>query len=139
MRALCGEPSGTLRRRAPFQAYFQQGLAAYPELRFELLRVLTGVDSMLLYYRSVNGLLAAEMMTFNGEGERVSVRVRYVKEWGDGDKPKTSRWPEFADSGPSTSGPESAQASYSTVNSEVIPCAKCGFPVAGSGKKQISP
>jgi hypothetical protein len=80
VRALCGEPSGTLRGRASLQAYFQQGLAAYPELRFELLRVLTGVDSMLLYYRSVNGLLAAETMIFNREGEIESVRVHYAKE-----------------------------------------------------------
>ena len=80
VRTLCGEPSGTLRGRAPLQAYFQRGLDAYPDLRFELLRVLTGVDSMLLYYRSVNGLLAAEMMTFNREGEIESVRVQYVRE-----------------------------------------------------------
>lgn len=80
VRALAGEPSGTIHGREALRAYFQRGLQAYPALHFDLLRTLIGVDSMLLYYRSVNGLLAAEMMTFNGEGQIESVRVHYAKE-----------------------------------------------------------
>ena len=56
------------------KAYFQKGLLAYPDLRFEPVRTLTGVDSMLLYYHSVNGLLAAEMMIINDAGQIENVR-----------------------------------------------------------------
>jgi len=78
--ALSGEPSGTIHGRIPLRAYFQKGLHAYPDLHFELIRTLTGVDSLLLYYRSVNGLLAAEMMTVNRDELIQAVRVHYVKE-----------------------------------------------------------
>jgi hypothetical protein len=78
--ALCGEPSGTIHGCESLKAYFGKGLQAYPDLHFELIRTLTGVDSLLLYYRSVNGLLAAEMMTLNSNGRIQTVRVHYVKE-----------------------------------------------------------
>ena len=78
--ALSDEPSGTIHGREPLKEYFRKGLQAYPDLHFELLRTLTGVDSLLLYYRSVKGLLAAEMMTVNGEGQIQAVRVHYVQE-----------------------------------------------------------
>ncbi|MBI4000455.1 MAG: nuclear transport factor 2 family protein [Nitrospira defluvii] len=80
VRALVGESSGTIHGREPLRAYFQKGLQAYPDLHFELVRTLTGIDNMLLYDRSVNGLLAAEMMTINEEGQIETVRVHYVKE-----------------------------------------------------------
>ena len=78
--ALSGEPSGTIHGREPLKEYFRKGLRAYPDLRFELIHTLIGVDSLLLYYRSVKGLLAAEMMLINGEGQIQTVRVHYVKE-----------------------------------------------------------
>ena len=77
---LSGEASGTICGREALSAYFRKGLQAYPDLHFELIRTLIGVDSLLLYYRSVTGLLAAEMMIINGEGQIHTVRVHYVKE-----------------------------------------------------------
>lgn len=65
---LTADPSGTLRGKTALRDYFSRGLAAYPDLRFELIRVLTGVDSVTLYYRSVNGLYAAETMQVGGDG-----------------------------------------------------------------------
>lgn len=78
--ALSGKPSGTIRGREPLKAYFRKGLQAYPNLHFDQIRTLIGVDSLLLYYRSVNGLLAAEMMTVNGNGQLQTVRLHSVKE-----------------------------------------------------------
>lgn len=78
--ALSGDPSGTLHGREKVAAYFRRGLQTYPDLRFDLLRILIGIDSLLLYYRSVNGLLAGEMMTVNAEGLIKTVRAHYVKE-----------------------------------------------------------
>ena len=42
-----------------------------PTLRFELIQVLTGVDSITLHYRGVRGL-AAEVSFFNAENEVVA-------------------------------------------------------------------
>ncbi|MBS0170876.1 MAG: nuclear transport factor 2 family protein [Nitrospira sp.] len=79
--ALSADASGTIRGLDRVRTYFRQGLTAYPDLRFELVRVLVGVGSLVLYYRSsVQGLLAAEMMIVNGEGLIQTVRVHYVKE-----------------------------------------------------------
>jgi hypothetical protein len=78
--ALSGDQSGTLHGRERLAAYFQKGLQAYPDLHFDFIQILTGIDSLLLYYRSVNGMLAAEMMTVNAEGLIQLVRVHYVKE-----------------------------------------------------------
>ncbi len=78
--ALSGDPSGTLHGRERLTAYFRKGLQSYPDLHFDLLHVLTGINSLMLYYRSVNGLLAAEMMTVNRDELIQSVRVHYVKE-----------------------------------------------------------
>jgi len=65
---LTGDPSGTLRGKTALRDYFGRGLAAYPGLHFELLRTLTGVGSVTLYYRSVNGLHAAETMLVGADG-----------------------------------------------------------------------
>ncbi len=65
---LTGDPSGTLRGKAALRDYFSRGLAAYPDLHFELFQVLSGVDSVTLCYRSVNGLHAAETMQVGEDG-----------------------------------------------------------------------
>ena len=74
---LANEPSGTLQSATALRAYFSKGLAAYPNLQFELLDVLTGVTSVTLYYRSVQGKLAAEVMKLNGAGLIARVDVHY--------------------------------------------------------------
>lgn len=79
---LVNEPDGTLHGASALRAYFSKGLAAYPELRFELLDVLTGVSSVTLYYRSVKDKLAAEVMRLNADGLIARVEVHYR----DGDK-----------------------------------------------------
>lgn len=75
--ALANEPSGTLRRASVLRAYFAKGLVAYPQLRFELLDVLTGMDSVTLYYRSINDKVAAEVMSLNADGLIARVEVHY--------------------------------------------------------------
>lgn len=74
---LMDEPSGTIRGKEKLKSYFQKGLSSYPELRFELFEVLTGVNSLVVYYRSVNNLLAAEIMVLNHEGKIAQVFAHY--------------------------------------------------------------
>ncbi len=79
---LLGDPTGTVRGKAALRDYFARGLAAYPDLRFTLQRVLTGVDSLTLCYRSVNNLDAAEVMRLGPDGRVARVWAHYAP--GDG-------------------------------------------------------
>ena len=60
---LAGEPSGTLKGKDAVGAYWAKALQLNPDLRFELLSTLVGVNSITLYYKSVRGL-AAEVFHF---------------------------------------------------------------------------
>ena len=66
-----GEPSGVLKGKAAVRPYWEQGLAAQPPLRFELLDVLTGIRSITIYYRSVGRRVVAEVLEFNPQKEVV--------------------------------------------------------------------
>ncbi|MBI3802464.1 MAG: nuclear transport factor 2 family protein [Nitrospirae bacterium] len=76
---LFGEPTGTLHGKEQLRSYFEKGLAAYPDLTFELQTTLSSINSVVLYYRSVKNLLAAEVMFFNSEGKVVKVVAHYAE------------------------------------------------------------
>lgn len=76
---LSDNPEGTLRGKDRLRGYFAKGLAAYPELHFELLDVFWGVRSAVLRYRSVNGLVAAETFEFDAQGLVARVQCHYDK------------------------------------------------------------
>ncbi len=65
---LAGAPAGTVIGREALRPYFENALKRFPQLTFRLDQVLTGVGSVVLYYRSVNNLQAAELMEFDGFG-----------------------------------------------------------------------
>jgi len=72
------EPTGTIRGKEALEAYFGQALEKYPHLGFELLHILTGVNSVTILYRSLHrGSLGAEVMTLNGQGKVSRVTVHY--------------------------------------------------------------
>ncbi len=75
---LVGEPSGTIRGKDKLREYFGKGLAAYPDLKFEPLQVLTGVKSLTIYYISVKGMLAAEVMYPGSDGRIKRAVVHYA-------------------------------------------------------------
>ena len=55
---IAGEPSGSLRGKAALRAYWSRALAMLPDLRFELIDVLAGVDAVTLHYRGHRGPVA---------------------------------------------------------------------------------
>jgi len=72
------EPTGTLRGKQALEAYFAKALEKYPNLGFELLHILTGVNSVTILYRSLHrGSMGAEVMTLNGKGMVSRVVVHY--------------------------------------------------------------
>lgn len=60
-------PSGVLRGKAAIRPYWAAGLAATPPIRFELLDVFAGVDSIVIHYRSVGRKLVTEILEVDGE------------------------------------------------------------------------
>jgi ketosteroid isomerase-like protein len=71
------EPSGTLKGKDSVGAYWKIGLAATPPLKFELIDVLTGVNSITLYYRRVSGRVAAEVLIVNAQGKVAKGMAHY--------------------------------------------------------------
>jgi hypothetical protein len=53
------------------KCYWEQGLAAYPGLKFELLDVLTGHECLTILYRNHRGQQVAETFEFGAEGKVV--------------------------------------------------------------------
>lgn len=60
------------------RAYFRRGLEAYPEIRFELIDVLWGLETIVLYYRNqLRDGKTAEVMLINAEGKVSRVWANY--------------------------------------------------------------
>src|SRR5690348_13914860 len=66
---IAGEPSGTLCGKAAVAAYWKKALELNPDLNFELLTVLVGVNSVTIYYKGSRDRLAAEVFHFGAEGK----------------------------------------------------------------------
>jgi hypothetical protein len=71
-----GEPSGRLVGKASVREYWSSALRRTPALRFELLQVLTGAESITIYYRGVRGL-AAEVLFFNEQNQVFKACAHY--------------------------------------------------------------
>jgi hypothetical protein len=65
---IADEPSGRLAGKAAVGAYWAAALARIADLHFELLAVMHGIDSVVLYYRGAGRQLAAEVFYFNSAG-----------------------------------------------------------------------
>lgn len=70
-----GIPEGILVGKARVGAYWRKALDAYPELRFELVDVLRGIDYLTIYYRGATGRHVAETFVFDAHGK---VRAAYA-------------------------------------------------------------
>jgi hypothetical protein len=60
--ARTGALGGAIRGLPALREYFARALQAFPQLHFEPLAALPGVDSVALHYRSVEGREAIEVM-----------------------------------------------------------------------------
>ena len=74
---IVGEPSGRLRGKKAVGAYWAKALQLIPDLRFELVSTLVGVDSITLYYKGARGL-AAEVFHFGPHRKVVSAYAHYA-------------------------------------------------------------
>lgn len=59
------------------KSYFMKGLQAYPDLKFEVIDVLLGEGSIVLYYINQNGTNAGEFMQIDSEGKISHMHAHY--------------------------------------------------------------
>jgi ketosteroid isomerase-like protein len=76
--SLMGEPSGKLKGKAAVGAYWKKALEKIPDLHFELVTVLAGVDSVTLYSRGHRGL-TAEVLHFGPGGKVRAAFAHYAQ------------------------------------------------------------
>ena len=74
---VAGEPSGTLRGKEAVGSYWAKALQLIPDLHFELISTLVGVNSIMLYYKSARGL-SAEVFHFNRDGKVTRAYAHYL-------------------------------------------------------------
>lgn len=74
---LLGDPTGTVQGKATLRRYFQKGLEVYPNLQFELLDVMWGIESLVLYYVNQQGTQSGELMKLNNRGKVTQVIAHY--------------------------------------------------------------
>jgi steroid delta-isomerase-like uncharacterized protein len=74
---LLGVADGRVVGLARLRTYFARGLEAFPELRFELVNVLAGAGSVVLYYKNQRGTQSAEYMEIAANGKVMRVVAHY--------------------------------------------------------------
>lgn len=74
---LLGIAEGKVLGKANLRAYFQRGLEAYPQLRFDLVDVLWGLNSVVLYYTNQAGSRSGEFMELSATRKVARVVAHY--------------------------------------------------------------
>jgi len=77
---LLNDHSGVVAGKLALRNYFKQGLEAYPNLAFELLGVMWGISSVVLYYKNQKGTMSGEFMELDPNLKVVRVVANY-SEW----------------------------------------------------------
>lgn len=74
---LSGAPEGKVVGKLALKEYFQQGLAAYPDLHFHVEDVFWGVSSVVLLYKNHKGTRVAEFMELSSNGKVARIVANY--------------------------------------------------------------
>ena len=75
---IAGEPTGRLRGKSAVGAYWKKALELMPDLEFELLSTLAGVDSITLCYKGAGGRLVAEVLHFGPDQKVTKALAHYA-------------------------------------------------------------
>jgi ketosteroid isomerase-like protein len=71
------EPSGKLKGKTAIAAYWGRALAKFPDLRFELIDVLAGANSVAINYYGRGRRRACEVFFFDAAGKVVNAAAHY--------------------------------------------------------------
>ena len=78
VESILGPGRVTVRGKELLRQYWGTALAKYPDLHFRLYRAYAGSRSLVLHYQSVQGLVGAECLEFDGTGLVCRVLAHYA-------------------------------------------------------------
>jgi hypothetical protein len=78
IKVALGVETGTLKGKKKIRNYWKAAFNKVPDLHFELKEVTKGVGSIAIYYKSVLGKMAIEVMFFNEGGKVNKVVAHYT-------------------------------------------------------------
>jgi ketosteroid isomerase-like protein len=70
-------PSGMVKGKEALRVYFTKGLAVRPDLRFEFIDVMWGINSLVVYYKNQKDAKAGEFMELSPAGKIIRVVANY--------------------------------------------------------------
>ena len=73
-----GIDTGTLKGKSRIKDYWEAALVKVPDLKFELKEVTESVESIAIYYKSILGKMAIEVMFFDEHGKVNKVIAHYT-------------------------------------------------------------
>jgi hypothetical protein len=76
---LLNDPTGAVKGESALRNYFKRGLEAYPSLTFDLLDVMWGISSVVLYYKNQNGTTTGEFMELDANLKVTKVVANYSR------------------------------------------------------------
>ena len=79
IKVALGIETGTLKGKEEIRKYWEAALKKVPDLHFVLKEITEGVGSVAIYYKSVLGKMAIEVMFFNEEGKVNKVIAHYTE------------------------------------------------------------
>jgi ketosteroid isomerase-like protein len=74
---ILGDPSGRVSGKPALRAYFERALGVYPSLKFELVDLMWGLESVVLYYVNQKGSKTGEYMEIGPTGKVSKVVANY--------------------------------------------------------------
>ncbi len=74
---ILNDPTGTVMGKEALRSYFKKGLEVYPDLNFQLIDVLWGLNSVVLYYFNQKGTKTGEFMEVDSMGKISKVIANY--------------------------------------------------------------
>ena len=74
---MLGDPSGKVAGKTALKSYFKRALEVYPNLSFQLVDVMWGLESVVLYYTNQKGSKTGEYMEIGPTGKVARVVANY--------------------------------------------------------------
>jgi hypothetical protein len=78
VETVLGPGRHVVRGKTELRAYWGPALERFPDLHFTLYRAYAGVHSLVLHYKSVQGLIGAESLELDGDGLIRRVLAHYA-------------------------------------------------------------
>lgn len=79
IKSATGGSVDSLKGKDTVREYWQKALDKIPDLYFEFIDVTFGVNSVVLYYKSIMNTRSMEVMFFNDEGKVNIIYAHYTK------------------------------------------------------------